>query len=123
MFSTDIVALCGAMSWVSATIAHAHMDKQLWAAVYQFAVLYFRSMVLCRVMVFTWGNTTNLMFFCLCLVSVQVFGDIYHFRHHRVEKRSLSNHQDFHERLESEVQVRGLEIEWDQGSKLTPPNR
>lgn len=34
-----------------------------------------------------------------------VFGDIYHFRHHRVVKRSLSDHRGHHVRLTSEDQV------------------
>ncbi|XP_076143242.1 furin (paired basic amino acid cleaving enzyme) a [Alosa pseudoharengus] len=34
-----------------------------------------------------------------------VFGDIYHFRHRRVVKRSLSDHRGYHVRLQSEAQV------------------
>lgn len=35
----------------------------------------------------------------------KVFGDYYHFRHHAVEKRSLSEHKVTHERLQTEPQV------------------
>uniref|UniRef100_A0AAY5L3I0 P/Homo B domain-containing protein n=1 Tax=Esox lucius TaxID=8010 RepID=A0AAY5L3I0_ESOLU len=38
-----------------------------------------------------------------------VFGDIYHFRHHSVEKRSLSGHRGTHVRLQTEPQVRWAE--------------
>lgn len=39
-------------------------------------------------------------------VSVQVFGDYYHFRHHAVEKRALSGHSGMHIRLQKEPKVR-----------------
>ncbi|CAL8321883.1 unnamed protein product [Gadus morhua 'NCC'] len=35
----------------------------------------------------------------------EVFGEYYHFRHHGVEKRSLSGHRGTHVRLQSEQQV------------------
>uniref|UniRef100_A0AAY4CEH5 Peptidase S8 pro-domain domain-containing protein n=1 Tax=Denticeps clupeoides TaxID=299321 RepID=A0AAY4CEH5_9TELE len=35
-----------------------------------------------------------------------VFGDYYHFRHHRVVKRSLSDHRGLHARLQGEPQVK-----------------
>ncbi|KAG5270201.1 hypothetical protein AALO_G00189910 [Alosa alosa] len=38
-----------------------------------------------------------------------VFGDIYHFRHRRVVKRSLSDHRGYHVRLQSEAQVTWVE--------------
>uniref|UniRef100_A0AAY4CEV3 P/Homo B domain-containing protein n=1 Tax=Denticeps clupeoides TaxID=299321 RepID=A0AAY4CEV3_9TELE len=38
-----------------------------------------------------------------------VFGDYYHFRHHRVVKRSLSDHRGLHARLQGEPQVTWLE--------------
>lgn len=41
-------------------------------------------------------------------MSVQVFGDYYHFRHHAVEKRALSGHRGMHIRLQKEPQVRLL---------------
>ncbi|XP_057209508.1 furin (paired basic amino acid cleaving enzyme) a [Triplophysa rosa] len=34
-----------------------------------------------------------------------IFGDYYHFQHHAVEKRSLSEHSETHDRLQSEPQV------------------
>uniref|UniRef100_A0AAQ4RSI0 P/Homo B domain-containing protein n=1 Tax=Gasterosteus aculeatus aculeatus TaxID=481459 RepID=A0AAQ4RSI0_GASAC len=42
-------------------------------------------------------------------MSVQVFGDYYHFRHHAVEKRSLSGHRGTHIRLEKEPKVQWAE--------------
>lgn len=42
------------------------------------------------------------------IVFVQVFGDYYHFRHHAVEKRALSDHKGMHIRLLKEPQVRLL---------------
>uniref|UniRef100_A0AAQ4PQG8 P/Homo B domain-containing protein n=1 Tax=Gasterosteus aculeatus aculeatus TaxID=481459 RepID=A0AAQ4PQG8_GASAC len=43
-------------------------------------------------------------------MSVQVFGDYYHFRHHAVEKRSLSGHRGTHIRLEKEPKVKLLSV-------------
>ncbi|KPP77975.1 hypothetical protein Z043_102558, partial [Scleropages formosus] len=40
-----------------------------------------------------------------CELSLQVFGDYYHFRHRAVVKRSLSTHQGVHVRLQKEPQV------------------
>lgn len=43
-------------------------------------------------------------------MSVQVFGDYYHFRHHAVEKRALSGHRGTHNRLEKEPKVKLLSV-------------
>uniref|UniRef100_A0AAY4BVU8 P/Homo B domain-containing protein n=1 Tax=Denticeps clupeoides TaxID=299321 RepID=A0AAY4BVU8_9TELE len=47
--------------------------------------------------------------FATGIFGVKVFGDYYHFRHHRVVKRSLSDHRGLHARLQGEPQVTWLE--------------